>query len=250
MKNIISALNMAISMFTIIPLPKYVWEEKAGKYIMPLYPLVGAIVGVIWFLVFKILNGIGCANAIMAAILMSTPFIITGFMHLDGFMDVSDALLSRRPKEVKLKILKDSTVGAFSVIALGLLFILEFAAIQVFLEIEVNPMVLIIIPILSRSISAMSILSKEPIEESYYVKLYKEGSNSYYLISIICIYIITSIIAYTIGSVYLIMSLVMILFGYILVRNCEKELGGVNGDVAGYTVVLTELIGILTIAIL
>lgn len=250
MKNIIIALNMAISMFTIIPLPKYLWEEKAGKYIMPLYPIVGSIVGVTWFLVFKILSLIGCSKIIMSAILMSVPFIITGFMHLDGFMDVSDALLSRRPKEIKLKILKDSTVGAFSVIALALLFILEFAAIQAFLEIEVNPIVLIIIPILSRSISAIAILSKEPIEESYYAKLYKEGINGYYFISVICVYLTILIVTYILGKNYFIMSLTMLIFGYILLKNCEKELGGVNGDVAGYIVVLTELMGMLTIAIL
>lgn len=249
MKNIISALNMAISMFTIIPLPKYLWEEKAGKYIMPLYPVVGVIVGGLWFLVYQILNILNCESMISAAILLSTPFVITGFMHLDGFMDVSDALLSRRPKEDKLRILKDSTVGAFSVISLGLLFILEFSAIQTFLNVNASSIVLILIPILSRSISAMAILSKEPIEESYYVKLYKDGINAYYKISVICVYIIVSIIACFWGIKYLIMSLVMLISGYLLVKNCEKELGGINGDVAGYTVVLTELIGILIISI-
>ncbi len=32
MKNLLNAFNMAISMFTVIPLPKYIWEEKSAKY--------------------------------------------------------------------------------------------------------------------------------------------------------------------------------------------------------------------------
>lgn len=55
-----------------------------------------------------------------------STIIITGMLHLDGFMDVCDAILSRRSKEEKLRILKDSATGAFAVIPLVILFFLQF----------------------------------------------------------------------------------------------------------------------------
>ena len=75
------------------------------------------------------------------------------------------ALLSRKSKEDKLKILKDSRVGAFAVIALGLLFIMDFAGIYTALEKDFNLIALILIPIISRTIAAYIIISNEPLGE-------------------------------------------------------------------------------------
>ena len=41
---------------------------------------------------------------------------VTGGIHMDGFMDTSDALASWHPKERRLEILKDSHVDAFAVL--------------------------------------------------------------------------------------------------------------------------------------
>ena len=49
-------------------------------------------------------------------------------MHMDGFMDVNDAIMSRRPLEDRLRILKDSTVGAFAVITVMFLVLAMYVA--------------------------------------------------------------------------------------------------------------------------
>lgn len=49
------------------------------------------------------------------------PWLVTGFMHLDGYMDVCDAVLSRRELATRQRILKDSHCGAFAVIGMVLL---------------------------------------------------------------------------------------------------------------------------------
>mgnify|MGYP003392776405 FL=1 len=49
------------------------------------------------------------------------PYLVTGFLHLDGFMDVTDAVKSWRDLERRREILKDSHVGSFAVINLVLL---------------------------------------------------------------------------------------------------------------------------------
>ena len=48
------------------------------------------------------------------------PLAVTGGFHVDGFMDTMDAFHSYQPREKKLEILKDSHIGAFSVICLVL----------------------------------------------------------------------------------------------------------------------------------
>ena len=56
-----------------------------------------------------------------AAVMTVYPFLISGCIHLDGFMDVNDAVMSRRPLEDRQRILKDSHVGSCAVICVSLI---------------------------------------------------------------------------------------------------------------------------------
>lgn len=111
---------------------------------------------------------------LMAALILTVPYILTGFLHLDGFMDVSDALLSRRDKETKLRILKDSTVGAFSVISVVLLLLVEFAGMFTVLNKNLDMRILIFIPIASRAINGYFIVSQEMLGQSSLAKFLKK----------------------------------------------------------------------------
>ncbi|MDZ5253351.1 adenosylcobinamide-GDP ribazoletransferase [Clostridium sp. LIBA-8841] len=251
MKSLYKALNMALSMFTVIPLPKYEWDDKVAKHIMKLYPLIGLIVGCLWYFSFFILNKLNVPMMLMAAIILSVPYLLTGFLHLDGFMDVSDALLSRRDKEEKLRILKDSRVGAFSVIAVLLLLIIEFSGVFTLLEKDIDMKILIFIPIVSRAINGYFIVSKEMIGESSLGKFFKNGTGKIDEIILIGIYVVVSILTFFIfGINYLIAILGMGAISLILLLKVRKELGGINGDVAGYILVLMEFTGILILGIL
>ena len=54
--------------------------------------------------------------------------LVTGGIHLDGFMDTTDARSSYGDREKKLAILKDSHVGAFAVIGCSFYLILSAGA--------------------------------------------------------------------------------------------------------------------------
>ena len=75
---------------------------------------------------------------VTTAVTLITPFILTGMLHLDGYMDVCDALLSRRDKQEKLRILKDPHTGAFAVISVIMLFILNFSTLHTVISNNIN----------------------------------------------------------------------------------------------------------------
>ena len=181
---------------------------------------------------------------------MVTPFILTGMIHLDGFMDVSDALLSRRNKEEKIRILKDPNTGAFSVIALAILFILEFSAIQTVIEKNIVPPI-IIIQIMSRALMGILLLKRESMKESSLGAYYKKGTNKFDIIILYSFIIISTLIMYFIASYKgVLISLGVILSALISVNKSIKELGGMSGDSAGYGLVISEFIGILILALI
>ncbi|MDU5948969.1 MAG: adenosylcobinamide-GDP ribazoletransferase, partial [Paenibacillus macerans] len=88
------------------------------------YPLVGAAVGLsVW--AAAVLSA-WLLPPLPAAVLALIVWVwVTGGLHLDGWMDTADGLLSYRPREKMLEIMKDSRVGAMGVLACVLLLMLK-----------------------------------------------------------------------------------------------------------------------------
>ena len=112
---------MAWGMFLAIPCPFRRWDEAARGRMLGFLPLIGLIVGAIWAAAAHLCTALNLPSAVRALILCALPWLVTGFLHLDGFMDVCDAVLSRRDLETRQRILKDSHCGSFAVICMILL---------------------------------------------------------------------------------------------------------------------------------
>lgn len=249
MKKYFKGFLMAISMFTIIPLPRYEWDDDGGKNIMKFYPAIGLIVGVIWYLVLRLLYLLGASKVVTAAITLIIPFMLTGMLHLDGYMDVCDALLSRRNKEEKLRILKDPHTGAFAVISVVMLFVVDFSAIYTIVDKNNSTIGLILIPIISRSLMGYLLLRKESMKGSSLGAFFKKGTGKVDRIILIISLIASSIISIIVFGVYgVIMSLAMILVSAFFVNNAAKEFDGMSGDSAGYGLVIAETVGVLILS--
>jgi adenosylcobinamide-GDP ribazoletransferase len=91
------------------------------------FPLVGALLGVL----------LASADTLTAFILPPTPrdaillalwVLLTGSLHLDGFLDTCDGLLGGRTPEERLHIMRDERVGAYAFAGGALLLILKFSA--------------------------------------------------------------------------------------------------------------------------
>ena len=119
MRDWVYGFFMAWGMFLAIPCPKKLWSETARRKMLVCLPLVGLLVGGIWAGAWLLLRG--APGPVRAAVCAAVPWLVTGFMHLDGYMDVCDAVLSRRDLPTRRRILKDSHCGAFAGLAvLGL----------------------------------------------------------------------------------------------------------------------------------
>lgn len=251
MKKLYKSFIMALSMFTILPTPYVEWDDEGVKNMMKFYPIIGLIVGVIWSVTYFLLDLFHCPIVLKSVLIMIVPFILTGMLHLDGFMDVCDAILSRRDREEKLRILKDSRTGAFSVISLIILFFIQFGGIYSIVEKGINFYLLILIPIISRSSVAYFLLSRTTIKESTLGSYFKKGTNIKDRIIMIISLLIVSIISFVLikrcGILLIISITLSVTFG---VEKCKKEFGGMSGDVAGFALVIGEVIGILTLGVM
>jgi adenosylcobinamide-GDP ribazoletransferase len=94
---------------------------------LPWFPLVGAMIGVAlaaldWLLAHFL------ALPVRDAMLLIASALVTGMLHLDGFVDCCDALLGTRSTEARLAILRDSRVGAYGALGAALLLLALYAA--------------------------------------------------------------------------------------------------------------------------
>jgi len=95
---------------------------------MVAFPLVGAIVGLLLVLADAGLR-ILLPAAPAAALLLVFWVLLTGGLHLDGFVDCCDGLWVAKTPAERLEILRDIHVGAYGVVGAALLLLIKFAAV-------------------------------------------------------------------------------------------------------------------------
>jgi adenosylcobinamide-GDP ribazoletransferase len=109
---------------------------------------------------------------------------------------------------------------------------------------------LVFVPILSRSISGLSLLTMKTLEQSSYATFFKKGTGNAQKIALAIIAIIAcGFMAYFAGFKGVEVCGVMLLAFCVSVFNAKQELGGVSGDVAGYALIMAETAAVFTMAI-
>ena len=234
--KLLKALIISFSMYSGIPMPQFEWKEEDMKYMLCFFPWIGAVIGagiVLWFMLCKQAElGMLCYTMGGAAI----PLLITGGFHVDGFMDTMDAFHSYQPKEKKLEILKDSHIGAFSVIMLALYGLIYLGA---FSEIGLESGLCIAVVTFhsAKSDGLLYLFASRAQKRIVKASLYVQG--------ILCIAFMLWQSPLPGGAAVL---AALLIFAYYHHRT-KKELGGITGDTAGWFVLLCEEVVMVVVAV-
>lgn len=234
-KKCITGFFMAWGMFLAVPCPYKRWDEAARGQMLCALPFIGAVVGGFWVLCAW-LSGFLPA-ALGAVLCAAAPWLVTGFFHLDGYMDVCDAVLSRRDLETRQRILKDSRCGAFAVIGMVLLALCQWSA---FLGAWVPWGALLFIPVASRGAAALAVQTLRPMGTSQYAALAHKPAPVVWsalllaLAAVLPLFLWHSFAALAAAAVY-----------WLCVLWAGRQLGGMSGDVSGFALTLGELAGAL-----
>lgn len=242
--KLIRAFFMCLGMFTALPCPYRPWDEKARGLMTSCLPAVGLVVGALWY-------GLSLAGrallpeALAAALTAALPLLLTGLIHLDGFMDTADALLSWRPLEKRHEILKDVHCGSFSVAAAILLAMFQFAAASDALPGDLRP--LIFIPVASRCMSAACVSTLRPIGHSEYATMKRGRATPAAACAVFALALLTGGLLVGGGCAVCIAATAV---GYALAMAwAYRTMQGVSGDLAGFSLCAGELCGLIALAI-
>lgn len=246
MKTCLHAFAMCQSMFCAIPCPWKVWDEQARGKMLLFLPLVGLEIGLIWVILAQICRLLALPALVTGLILAVYPYLVTGFLHLDGFMDVTDAVKSWRDLERRREILKDSHVGSFAVINLVLLVVAQFALFSSAAD-EADSFILLFVPAVSRCCSALAVTGLKPMSTSQYANREKQISHLIVTALLLCAFVTAGFLLC--GKYGF--ALLGCLAGYgLALRRGHRSLEGMNGDISGYALTLGELCAVAIYALL
>ena len=128
--DLLGSLAIAFSMYSRIPMPQVEWTGRRMRYAMCFFPLIGLVIGGLYVFFVTILRHLGAGNGCIGFLGAWLPLAVTGGIHMDGFLDTTDALRSYGDRAKKLAILKDPHTGAFAIIGMGSYLLVYAAACQ------------------------------------------------------------------------------------------------------------------------
>ncbi len=228
----------ALRFLTVIPI-KRCFDETSLKKSPRFFPLVGLSIGVILFLSYSILSKFLPRDISIFITIFIWEFI-SGGIHLDGFADTLDGLMSRKDREGILEIMRDSRIGVFG--AIGIFFILGMKYLS--LSNSTMPgLSLLLSPIFGRFIVTVSIF--------LFPYARKEGKGSIFSgalsrADLILVFILVLVLSILIGRFRgFIAFSISYLCGYLFAIYLNWRIGGLTGDNYGAICEFTEVITLI-----
>lgn len=243
-----TAFFMAWSMFFRIPCPVQKWDESQKLNMLLWFPWIGVLIGAIsaflvWGMSFTPFPVFG---AIVGAL---APTLLPGLIHLDGFMDTADAVLSYGSHEKKMQILKDSHVGSFAVISVVVLTVVLVAS---WLQLDISgfPYFMLMIPGVTRSAVTLAIFTMKPLEHSSYAKIREQKVKPHMVVLAVATTVVLLADAVLLTEWFAVSAFVAYGVSWLVIATAKKSLGGMSGDISGSAVVIGETAGIVAMVIL
>lgn len=241
------SLLIAVSMYSKVPVPSVNWSRERMGYVMCWFPVVGVICGIALFIWVKVGNILHLSSEMTGIVASVVPILVTGGIHMDGFLDTCDALSSYGEREKKLEILKDPHVGAFGVITCGL-YLLICAGVMC--ELAGRGRLLLAAPafVMERAFSGLSVVFFPCAKNSGLAATFSDGAKRKAAAVCLTMWLTASfLMAFWVGrekgnglafAVGLLAVQGAVFFWYRY--KSRKEFGGITGDLAGWFLQLCE----------
>lgn len=239
------ALAAALRLLTIFPVPGGALETAEDRASSPAwFPVAGVLLG-------ALLGGFCWAvgrslppwvAGVLVAIGMAA---VSGCLHLDGLSDSADGLLSSRPRERVLEIMKDSHIGAMGAIALWSDLSMKAACVASLPE-DVRWRAVAVAVVAGRSamtlaISAVPYVREAGLGRDYCRRRSWPGSLAAVLIPAACAFGLLR------GPGLVMIAIAGVVF-FLFCLHCRRRIGGITGDTLGASCELAEISALVVAA--
>lgn len=216
--------------------------EVISKYFF-LCPLVGLVIG-------SVAGAVGFATNLFLPDLLSGFLVLvsiqllTGFHHLDGLLDLSDAAMARGDSERRLEVMHDMYTGAAAIASGVIVLALTGLAFGSFSGLDILKVAVVAEVVAKESMVLTAYMGKKPPYEGmgYYVV---ESMKKRHLEAFCSLLLCAAVGFVLVGFNFVWVLAAMAVAVAVLVYYSDKTLGCVNGDVMGATNEINRMVALL-----
>ena len=236
-------IAVALAMFSAVPVPQPVWNEKNMRYALCAFPLVGAVCTAGWWGWMALCRLLHVPALMQAGGLCVLPVLVTGGIHLDGYADTCDALASYGEPAKKQEILTDPHCGAFAVIRLCTYFTAYFALCTALPADKRTLVCMGIAFMLERVLSGFAVAAFPLAKDTGLAHTFATGADRRRVKGILSAFaaVLSALLLQQGGwaGAAMLLALLLVLWRYH--RVAVKQFGGISGDLAGLFLQKAEL---------
>ena len=218
------------------------WTDTRAGRSPRWYPLVGALIGTAAALVYAALTWM-FPPALAALGAVGFGMLLTGCLHEDGLADVCDGLGGGATRERALEIMRDSRIGAFGALGLGLVVAATVMALAD-LPPVVAAMGLIAGHAASRAAIVFVVLTCDYARADGAARHVAQDASDRGVAQVVLISMVVALapLAFVAGLPAVFCGLVGLVLGVVVIRCAfMRRLGGYTGDCLGGTQQLAEI---------
>lgn len=112
-------LVTAFVLLTRLPVARFGGSSDLARSVWA-FPVVGLVIGALGGLVYWAAFRLGMPPLLAGVWTLAATLVLTGAFHEDGLADTADGFGGGRTRERKLEIMRDSRIGSYGTLALGL----------------------------------------------------------------------------------------------------------------------------------
>ncbi|MDP9016744.1 MAG: adenosylcobinamide-GDP ribazoletransferase [Candidatus Eremiobacteraeota bacterium] len=244
MKRTLAGFLSALGYFTIIPAGAASVEAAPDAYAISFLPLIGMLVGGIAGALAWVVSFVA-PHALVTCTAFALPILLTGAIHVDGFLDSCDGLFVTASAERRLEIFKDPRHGTFALAGMVILCSVWLSALWDFAGWQ--------FPIVLAFAGGVGRLATVP--NAFFIPYARGGAVTRQFQSrpSIAVLVVAAVLLLAL-SVYVgpwawAIAIVAPLLNPWFARRLARRLdGGLVGDVYGYLIVVTEVLVLASLA--
>ena len=244
----IRAFALALQLLTRLPVPsssRPPRPEELGLSVL-FFPAVGLLIGALLAGLHTVLWLVD--PGVLAALVLAMWVLLTGGLHLDGLADTADAWIGGQGhRDRTLAIMKDSRSGPIAIVAVVLVLLAKFAALQALLAGDARA-ILLLAPVLGRMAIILLLITTPYVRPDGLGAPYAS-----YLPRLSCGLLVLLIAAATVAVLEWQGGALLAALGVGFVgwrHGLMVRLGGTTGDTLGAACELAETITLITLALL
>lgn len=237
-------------MYSKIKVPIKEWEDTSMRYAICFFPIIGGVIGGVFYLTYSVGHLLSLGNVFLAALLTAIPVLISGGIHMDGYCDTMDAISSYQTKERRLQILKDPHAGAFAIIRCGIYYLLFFGMVSSLTR--ESCLMLAMVFVVSRALSGLAVVQFKTAKKDGLVATFQQAAHKKRVtIAMLCYLLVILCLMIWLSPVFTVVIVLTSLYSFFSYRKLAYQMfGGTTGDLAGYFLVRCELITGLAMVIM